>query len=132
MEDKRLERLYDYTKFHIGIYLSTAGALTAATSYLSESNKTSELAKYVGSPKVLVAAVALMFLAGVAGAIVASSSTECETYEELWFCKHGPYGLRLFPGRIWAAAEHTFFWLSATCIIYAVASAEPFLNWIKR
>lgn len=44
MEDKRLERLYDYTKWHLGIYLSVAGALTAATGFLAESSKKGELA----------------------------------------------------------------------------------------
>jgi len=29
VEDKRLERLYDYTKFHIGIYLSAAAGVAA-------------------------------------------------------------------------------------------------------
>ena len=29
MEDKRLDRLFEYTKFHIGIYLSAASGLVA-------------------------------------------------------------------------------------------------------
>ncbi|CAH1203104.1 conserved hypothetical protein [Candidatus Nitrotoga sp. BS] len=131
-DDKRLERLYDYTKWHIGIYLSVAGALTAAVGYLAEENKTRNLAPYVGSPKLLLAAVIFMFLAGVCGAVIASSSTECKTYDELWLCKQGPYGLRLMPGRVWAMFEHSFFWLSSACIALSVLTAEPVLKWLAK
>jgi hypothetical protein len=39
MEDKQLERLYDYTKFHIGIYLSSGGGLAALISAAAQHDK---------------------------------------------------------------------------------------------
>ncbi|TKB58828.1 MAG: hypothetical protein E8D49_10545 [Nitrospira sp.] len=83
MEDKRLERLYDYTKFHIGIYLSVAAGLLALVGLAAKSEEGQFLAKLIGSPLALVGSALAMFAAGVAGAVVASSSTECETYGQL-------------------------------------------------
>lgn len=125
MEDKRLERLYDYTKWHLGIYLSVAGALTAAVGYLAENAKAQALAPYIDKPMLLISAVFFMFGAGACGGIVASSCTGCTTYEELWSQKHGPFGSRLLLGQHWASMEHLFFWLSVACTVLAVFSSKP-------
>lgn len=130
MEDKRLERLYDYTKWHLGIYLSVAGALTAAVGYLAELPKAKTLAPYIGKPAFLVLAVVLMFAAGACGGIVASSSTECNTYDELWNQPHGPFGWRVLKGRQWAALEHMFFWLSVAFAVSAVLLSPPIGAWL--
>jgi hypothetical protein len=132
MEDKRLERLYDYTKWHIGIYLSAAGALTAAAGYLAEASKAAVLAPYVDSPKLLLGAIIFMFFAGVCGAVIASSCTECNTYEELWRNKQGPFGLELLQGRHWAALEHLFFWLSTVLAAYSVLASGPVIAWLGK
>ena len=130
MEDKRLERLYDYTKWHLGIYLSVAGALTAAAGYLAEGMKAQRLSPYIDKPLLLVSAVALMFAAGACGGVIASSCTECVTYDELWNQRHGPFGFRILEGRHWAAMEHLFFWLSVTCAAIAVLSTRPVITWL--
>lgn len=132
MEDKRLERLYDYTKWHLGIYLSVAGALTAAAGYLAEATKAGQLAPYVDKPKLLLVAVALMFAAGACGGVVASSCTECATYEDLWNGKQGPFGTRLLKGRHWAALEHLCFWLSTALAAIAVLSSAPVMAWLGK
>jgi hypothetical protein len=132
MEDKRLERLYDYTKWHIGIYLSAAGTLTAAVGYLAESAKAQTLSPYVGSPKLLVAAIVFMFIAGACGGVVASSCTECNTYDELWNQRHGPFGTRLLKGRHWALLEHLSFWLSAVSAAIAVLASTPVVAWLSK
>jgi hypothetical protein len=131
MDDKRLERLYDYTKWHLGIYLSVASALTAATGLLAEKSKTENMAIYVEKPILLLLAVAFMFSAGACGGIVASSCTECITYDELWNQKHGPFGLRIVKGRHWAALEHLFFWLSVACAVFAVLLSSPIRSWLR-
>jgi len=130
MEDKRLERLYDYTKWHLGIYLSVAGTLTAAVGYLAEASKADRIAPYVDRPGLLLAAVALMFAAGACGGIVASSCTECASYEQLWNERHGPFGSHLLKGRQWAAMEHLFFWLSVAAAAVAVLSSKPVVLWL--
>jgi hypothetical protein len=85
---------------------------------------------YVGSPAFLFAGVLLMFIAGVCGAIVASSCTECPSYEQLWEGEHGPFGTRLLKGRTWARLEHAFFWLSVVCMAWAVLSAQNVRTWV--
>jgi hypothetical protein len=130
MGDERLERIYDYTKWHLGIYLSVAGTLTAALGFLAKPEEADTLRQFLGSPKLLLTAIVLMFLAGICGGVVASSCTGCKTYEELWEDKHGPYGIRIMPGRYWAALEHTFFWASAGLAAYAVLSSTPVVGWL--
>jgi hypothetical protein len=74
-DDKQLRRLYDYTKFHIGIYLGAASGLVALISTASRDGTSgSYIASLVGCPKSLAVSFVLMFLAGVAGAVVATST----------------------------------------------------------
>jgi hypothetical protein len=131
MEDRQLERLYDYTKFHIGIYLSAAGALAALISAAAEGiDKNAYFAKLVGSPSALIASFALMVLAGIAGAVVATSSIESTTYQGFLSEKQGAYGINLISGKVWVRLEHAFFWLSLVflgiCLFSAPAVAKCF------
>src|SRR6185503_16056930 len=121
----------DYTKWHIGIYLSVAGGLTAAVGYIAE-KKADALAPYVSSPKVLFASIIAMFLAGICGGVVASSCTGCTTYEELWHERQGPFGLKFLLGRYWAGLEHFFFWLSAILSMGAVLSSTAVVGWLMK
>ena len=121
LEDKRLERLYDYTKFHIGIYLSTAAGIAA----LLGSEKTGWfVAQLVTQNKeMLYTALVFMILAGMCGGIVASSTIEHKNFEDFWEKPQGPTSipcLRL-TGRIWAAWEHAFFWASLLVLAYSIA-----------
>lgn len=134
-DDRRLEKIYDYTKWHIGIYLSATGALTAGLGFLAKHNypkapKSPSLMELVEYPWILVMAIFFMLLAGVCGAIVASACTECRTYDELWNGKQGPHGWKLYPGRIWARCEHTFFWFSVLSLILLVFSSKVVFEWL--
>lgn len=130
MEDHRLNRLYDYTKWHVAIYLSVGGALTAAVGYLAEASKASQLAPYVTRPYLLLGAVVLMLLAGMCGGAVLSACTKCQTFAELWDKRKGPFGLGHV--RNWARAEHILFWLSIVSAAVAVLSTEPVLKWLRQ
>lgn len=123
IEDKRLERLFDYTKFHIGIYLSAGGGLVTLIGFSAKAEESTFIAKLIGLPISLAVSLALMVVAGMAGGIIASSCTECVIYSELWDKPHGPFGLKLLRGRFWAAIEHGAFWLSAFAFGYAILSA---------
>lgn len=129
-EDKRLERIYDYTKWHMGIYFSAAGALTAGIGYLAERKEPQAPLPLIDHPWILLLAIVFMLLAGVCGAMVASSCTECNTYEELWDGKHGPYSLKLYPGRIWARCEHSFFWLGVLSLISCILCTKAVWAWL--
>lgn len=130
MEDPRLNRLFDYTKFHIGIYLSAGGGLVALIGLAAKAEEGQFLSKLVGSPPALAVAFVLMVIAGMAGGVIASSCSECKTYEELWDRRQGPFGVALFLGRTWAKIEHGAFWLSALAFSYSMFSASAVRQWL--
>jgi hypothetical protein len=134
-DDKRLERLYDYTKFHIGIYLSAAAALASLLSAAAPKDaSTPSLPAFfldlVGSPQLLFASLLLMILAGAAGGIVATSITESRTFDDFWTKKQGPFGIYFLTGRKWVSAEHGCFWLSLLCILLCVLTKAKTLHWM--
>jgi hypothetical protein len=115
---KRLERLYDYTKFHIGVYLTLVGAFVAA------------MADKVGivdpcSRWFFMPAIAAMLLAGVAGGVIASHLPEAGTFSEFekqrisflkrWFRRRYVW---------WAKVEHRAFWIGILWAL-AVIAARP-------
>lgn len=126
-EDKRLERLYDYTKFHIGIYLSAAGGVAA----LIGSDKLEwVIGALVRNVWFLYVAFVLLMLAGMCGGMVATSLTECRTFEAFWSNKHHP-GLLRWPnltGAGWVHSEHLFFWLG----LFALAGAIIPVPWAEQ
>jgi hypothetical protein len=124
-EDKQLARLYDYTKFHIGIYLSFAGGIAALLGSEKAGWFVSTLV--ASNKRFILVALVLMVLAGMCGGVVASSSIECKTFEDFWNKKHGPQSISLlkFRGAMWAMLEHLFFWLSLLVLGYTVAIRFP-------
>jgi hypothetical protein len=132
-EDKRLERLYDYTKFHIGIYLSAASGLAALIGSLANNKGGEFLVALVGSPALLGLALLFMVLAGACGGVVATSVTESKTFEAFWSNPQGPSWWRTGPsGSRWVAAEHLFFWVSLTCLLLAVLLKATTLKWLLK
>jgi hypothetical protein len=118
-EDKRLERLYDYTKFHIGIYLSTAGGVTALA---ASKDLDWIVAKLIGFPPLLYVALVLLVFAGMCGGMVATSITKSLTFDEFWAKKHYPgKSSRLgATGETWVHNEHRFFWASLITLAAAI------------
>lgn len=114
LDDKRLDRLYDYTKFHIGIYLSMAGGLAGLISLAANKDSAPAFGRALAGPPIVFLAIAFVFvaLAGMAGAIVATSVIESETYEGFLRSREGAFGWRLFVGKTWVTLEHAFFWVS--------------------
>lgn len=112
---KGLELLFDYTKFHIGLYLTLASAyITVASVKVGD-----QLALSLDWSFVIAAMFAFM-LAGFAGGVIVSSITQC--YGTAPDCKStarflempiGPWDLRSvwLPARLWTYIEHTAFWL---------------------
>ena len=115
--DKGLELLFDYTKFHIGVYLTLAAAyITLATSKIGET-----LPKL--NPNFVWPAVICIMVAGFAGGVIASSITQSERTNVTDFLKDptGPWSMRLFSGKWWAYIEHTFFWAGIICVVLSFA-----------
>jgi hypothetical protein len=133
MEDKQLERLYDYTKFHVGIYLSAAGGLAALiTTAAAGKLEQTFLKSIIGLHWALAIAFLLMVGAGAAGGVIATSTIESKTYLEFIETRQGAYGIKPFPGKTWVAIEHACFWLSLIFLGVGVFSAEDVRNWIVK
>jgi hypothetical protein len=115
--DARLERLFEYTKWHIGIYLSFGGGLIAL---LGSRDGSDFLCRLIAYPALMGAAVAAMALAGLAGGIIASGATRCHTFDELWSQPRPLFGRDTWRGEIWASLEHLAFWISLALLVLAV------------
>ncbi|WP_128003619.1 hypothetical protein [Piscinibacter defluvii] len=121
-KDERLERLYEYTKFHIGIYLSAAAGV--ATLLGSEhagwfiSQLVTEKNRHF-----LYVGLTLMIFAGMCGGVVASSTIEHRRFEDFWNELQGPQSVPLLQvhGRTWAMYEHLFFWCSVLTLAASIA-----------
>jgi MFS family permease len=123
-EDKRLERLYDYTKFHIGIYLSAAGGVAAL---LGTKEAGWVISTLIGNQYLLYAAFALLVLAGMCGGVVATSITESRSFPEFWEHEHSPATVRSCraTGKVWVAREHGFFWASLLVLAASILVRYP-------
>ena len=82
MSDERVARLFDYTKFHIGLYMTLGAGLVAVVA--AAADEKSVLRALVSYPKLLAGSVFLMFVAGAAGGVIASSLTQVTTFDDFW------------------------------------------------
>jgi hypothetical protein len=113
--------LFEYTKFHIGIYLTLAAAfITLGTSKFS-----GKLPKF--KPGLVWAAVISIAIAGFAGGVVASSITQSPSTSVPEFLKQptGPWSMTWWTGQTWTCIEHTAFWIG---IIFVLLSFK-FRTW---
>jgi hypothetical protein len=126
-DDKRLDRLLDYTKFHIGIYLSIGGGLVAL---LGSSANIQFLDRLIGSPPALALALIFIVVAGIAGGIIASCTTQYRTFDDFWSKCQGPHTSKLFTGKTWVLIEHGSFWISLFLVAYSILSAPAVWTWL--
>jgi hypothetical protein len=113
-EYDQVKTLFDYTKFHIGLYLTLGGALVAAIG--------AKTPVVFDAPTMWIAVI-LIGIAGMAGGIVASSLPEAPTLDGFFQNFTGPWGLQLLKGKWWTHLEHTAFW--AGIITAGIAVGYP-------
>ena len=125
---KGLELLFDYTKFHIGLYLTLASVyITIATLRVKDMPLVP-----LNSYWMWMAIVAFM-IAGLAGGIIASSISQWfgdKVNSADSFLKEptGPSGIgRLlqFTGKKWTQIEHWAFWMGLVFAVLSFAFAKP-------
>lgn len=118
LESKSLELLFEYTKFHIGVYLTLTSVYVAiATLEIND-----KLALAI-NPYLLGLSILATMLAGLAGGVIIGSITQIESSRSSEFleCAIGPWELKRcrFHARKWTYVEHTSFWIG---LISAVLS----------
>ena len=117
---ERLKLLFDYTKFHIGLYTTVTAAYLAVM--------TSDYGKrlfLVPNPWLVWPAVAGFLIAGLAGGIIASSCPHYSRFDTLMTTRIAPYTEgKGFRGETWTYIEHTAFWIGIILAILSVAFAQ--------
>jgi len=113
---KSLDLLFQYTKFHIGLYL------TLSTTYIALASLELTKGEFLSVNEFfLYAALIFTMLAGFAGGVIISSITQVETTKTSDFlkCSIGPWGFKCFRfnARKWTYIEHTSFWLGLGCAV---------------
>ena len=123
---KSVELLFEYTKFHIGLYLTLASAFIGIASL-----KRGEDYVFNLRPWLVVLAMLGFMVAGVAGGVIASSITQCygilgspvpgRCANSAVFLGQfiGPWEWQPLTGKWWTRIEHTSFWFG---LIAAVAA----------
>lgn len=102
---EQVKLLFDYTKFHIGLYSTFATAVLALLS--------GQFAKQWSICMPLLALSLLpIAVAGVAGGVIASSLPHLVGSADVRIAKIGPLHCERWKLRYWTYAEHLAFWLA--------------------
>lgn len=134
-EDAQLKRIYDYTRFHIGLYLTLSTGILAALKYKTPKDTDNEFILPLG----------FLLAAGVCGGIVGSNIPNYLTYSSEYvevklldgqerknqFVRVIPFieGVHRFYIPLkefdisyskWIRLEHTAFWLAVACLLILV------------
>jgi hypothetical protein len=109
---EQLKLLFDYTKFHIGLYTTIAaifGALAAADKAPFKFNWT-----------LLFCAIIYLCLAGFAGGVIASSIPQFQSYRKFWETPIGPMRWKALKAEYWTYLEHGYFWSAITLAVLSI------------
>lgn len=112
-EFEKLKLLFDYTKFHIGLYTTVAtifGGLYAAGGRIPLTFNSS----------LLLCSVIFLCIAGWAGGTIASSIPGYSSYTTFWNASIGPMRLRGFKAEYWTYIEHVAFWIAMAFAVLAI------------
>lgn len=122
-EAKSLELLYDYTKFHIGIYITLSSAYLTLIA-LKTKPELGRAQLFIDlNPYAAGLAMACFMLAGFAGGVIVSSITQyAGPGGTAAFLKTdlGPWNTTWGPGQKWTYVEHTSFWVGMFAAVASV------------
>ena len=107
--DEQLKHLYDYTKFHIGIYITLMTGIIAvlANDKLRDS--------YQAITPFIMASLILIMLAGACAGLIASSIPYYTSFKKFMDNDISPRYLKTFKinAKNCTHLEHLFFWLGS-------------------
>lgn len=117
--DDQLKQLFDYTKFHIGMYITLIAAIIGVFA-----NDTLKLS-YTGLIPYIKATIILFFIAGAAGGLVASSIPFYKTFADFKKARLGPWSGKFIPAILCTHIEHTAFWVGCFIVTYGLFAVLP-------
>ena len=116
---EQLKLLYDYTKFHIGLYGTLIAGFIAILSFGKDFSTTSLTA--------LKVVIFLLLIAAMSGGVVASSVVDVyqnygmwkpeSSLEKFWTTSIGPFKLKWMKAETWWRIEHTAFWIAVLIVV---------------
>lgn len=114
VDNNQLNCLFDYTKFHIGVYMTLIGLLLGA--------QLNPVSRALLEPvhRWIVFTVICYAIAGAAGGAIISNIPDSKTYETFAIEKLDLFGLKTFKYIAWAHIEHASFWLGSIALIYSI------------
>jgi hypothetical protein len=122
MEDQQLSTLFDYTKFHIGLYATLISGLFGVIAYANE-HRTHVLKHLLRFAKPISG---LILVAGAAGGAIASNIAEYKDFNSFSSASLSLFGVRcrLFNYHFLAHLEHAAFWFAVLLGAYAFLSIK--------
>ena len=114
LEIEQLKLLFDYTKFHIGLYTTLATLVLTA---LGLKNKAGWDVAFI--PWLMWISVLTLGVAGFAGGVIAGTIPQREGFSDFWDNETGPYRLKMLSGQAWTYVEHSSFWLAVIAAVLA-------------
>jgi len=112
MMDDQLKQLYDYTKFHIGMYTTLITAIIAVFANDSLKSSYSNFVPFIGIT------VFCFIVAGLFGGLVASSIPFYTSFQDFSNSRLGPWKWKWFSSIICTHLEHSAFWLG--CLVAVI------------
>ena len=121
MDDHQLSTLFDYTKFHIGLYSTLITGLFAIIAFaMHPSDPNGKVLAYLLPYAKFTAGFILV--AGAAGGVIASNIPNYKTFEEYKSVRLPIFGIPSFTYFVFAHVEHLAFWIAVGIASYACLS----------
>ena len=120
-----VERIYDYTKFHVGLYSSLVFGVVALVGLGDGDVLQNPIVIYLTTT-----AIILWVVSGMAGGVILGTLIDFEGSIQS-FRNHacGPFGYKALRGKTWESIEHKSFWAGAivalAAFLYAVLCVLP-------
>ena len=113
--DDQLKHLFEYTKFHIGMYTTLVAAIIGV--FATDSLKADAYGTMI---PFLEWSIALFLVAGMFGGLVASSIPFYKTFDDFSKAKLLPWVCRSWgiPSTLCATLEHLAFWIG--CLVAVI------------
>ena len=121
--DEQLKLLFEYTKFHIGLYTGLVTLFIGVLAFGGDQ---------IPADLFWCAKLSIVFIAfaGMCGGVVVSNIPEHQDFDNYWKCESLPLSsLPLlkrveFKTKDWATAEHVFFWMAILVVVVPVLLAD--------
>jgi hypothetical protein len=117
MQDEQVKQLYDYTKFHIGLYTALITGVTTVLGFA----RTQTVRVGLGIVPYLGLTLFFLVIAGMAGGVIGSTislDSDVAVKDE----KIGPLNGQWFKITTWAHIEHWAFWCGILSTIVGVCA----------